>query len=233
MSGMQGRHPIHGVFSTASPSGSNSNVSPLVTSVSVPAVMSITNLSPVQTRSISRVFASSDQLSLFRAYHDVDEAVRTAITERMKSGAPEPTVLQGLNFEATGKIAGVGNLPLSPGARPFVTVINDSRQADPNADIVAGLFARPSSDLTVANVLRGRILDVPLELTEAAELLDRLTFADYQPESKGFHADFWSGIEARANAVAPLPDSPFYRPPGKLGKGDQPRREVAPKKWSS
>lgn len=173
---------------------------------------------------LCRVFASSDQLSLFRAYHDVDEAVRTAITERMMSGAPEPTVLQGLNFEATGKIAGVGNLPLSPGARPFVTVINDSRRADPNADIVAGLFARPSSDLTVANVLRGRILDVPLELTEAAELLDRLTFADYQPGSKGFHADFWSGIEARANAVAPLSDSPFYRPPGKLGKGDLPRR---------
>lgn len=173
---------------------------------------------------LCRVFTSSDQLSLFRAYHDVDEAVRTAITERMMSGAPEPTVLQGLNFEATGKIAGVGNLPLSPGARPFVTVINDSRRADPNADIVAGLFARPSSDLTVANVLRGRILDVPLELTEAAELLDRLTFADYQPGSKGFHADFWSGIEARANAVAPLPDSPFYRPPGKLGKGDKPRR---------
>lgn len=173
---------------------------------------------------LCRVFASSDQLSLFRAYHDVDEAVRTAITERMISGAPEPTVLQGLNFEATGKIAGVGNLPLSPGARPFVTVINDSRRADPNADIVAGLFARPSSDLTVSTVLRGRILDVPLELTEAAELLDRLTFTDYQPGSKGFHADFWSGIEARANAVAPLPDSPFYRPPGKLGKGDLPRR---------
>lgn len=173
---------------------------------------------------LCRVFASSDQLSLFRAYHDVDEAVRTAITERMMSGASEPAVLQGLNFEATGKIADVGNLPLSPGARPFVTVINDSRRADPNADIVAGLFARPSSDLTVANVLRGRILDVPLELTEAAELFDRLTFADYRPGSNGFHADFWSGIEARANAVAPLPDSPFYRPPVRHGKGDQTRR---------
>ncbi|WP_314323821.1 Z1 domain-containing protein [Comamonas aquatica] len=173
---------------------------------------------------LCRVFASSDQLSLFRAYHDVDEAVRTAITERMMSGSPEPNVLQGLNFEATGKIAGIGNLPLSPGPRPFVTVINDSRQADPNADIVSGLFTRPSSDLTVGNVLRGRILDVPLELSEAAELLDSLSFADYQPGSKGFHADFWSGIEARANAVAPLSDSPFYRPPGKLGKGDQPRR---------
>ncbi len=173
---------------------------------------------------LCRIFASSDQLSLFRAYHDVDEAVRTAITERMMRDAPKPTVLQGFNFEATGKIAGVGHLPLSPGARPFVTVINDSRQADPNADIVARLFVRPSSDLTVARVLRGRILNVPLELTEAAELLGSLAFPGYQPGSEGFHADFWSGIEARANAVAPLADSPFYRPPVRHGEGDQPRR---------
>ena len=173
---------------------------------------------------LCRVFASSDQLSLFRAYHDVDEALRTAITERMMSGAPQPTILQGLNFEATGKIAGVGNLPLSPGPRPFVTVINDSRRADPNADIVAKLFVRPSSDVTVANVLRGRILDVPLELTEAAQLLDSLTFADYRPGNEGFHADLWSGIEARANAIAPLADTPLYRPPVRHGPGDQPRR---------
>ncbi|WP_210401984.1 Z1 domain-containing protein [Thioclava sp. L04-15] len=173
---------------------------------------------------LCRVFASSDQLSLFRDYHDVDEAVRTAITERMMSDAPKPTVLQGLNFEATGKIAGVGNLPLSPGARPFITVINDSGRQDPNAKIVAGLFARPSSDLTVAKVLRGRILDAPLELTEAADVLDRLTFADYRPGNEGFHADIWSSIEARANAVATLADAPLYRPPVRNGRGDQPRR---------
>ena len=175
---------------------------------------------------LCRVFASSDQLSLFSAYHDVDEAVRTAIIERMVSDAPEPTVLQGLNFEATGKIAGLGNLPLSPGARPFVTVINDSRRADPNADVVARLFDRPSesSDLTVANVLRGRILNDPLEMTEAAKLLDSLTFADYRPGNEGLYADFWRNIEARANAIAPLTDSPFYRPPGRHGEGDQPRR---------
>ncbi len=173
---------------------------------------------------LCRVFASSAQLALFRAYHDVDEAVRTAITERMMNGSPEPTVLQGLNFEATGKIMGVGNLPLSPGARPFVTVINSGKQEDPNADVVAELFARPSSDLTVANVQRGRILDVPLKLTEAAELLDRLTYAQYRPGSEGFHADFWSRIEARAHAVSPLSDRPFYRPPFRHGEGDLTRR---------
>lgn len=173
---------------------------------------------------LCRVFASSDQFALFRAYHDVDEAIRTAITERMMNGAPEPTVLQGLNFEATGKIASVGNLPLSPGARPFVTVINDGQQADPNADVVAELFTRPSSDLTVANVLRGRILDVPLDLTEAAELLDRLTFARYQPGSASFYAELWKRIESRAHAVAPLLDPPLYRPPVRYGEGDLPRR---------
>lgn len=173
---------------------------------------------------LCRVFASSDQLALFRAYHDVDEAVRTAITERMMNGSPEPVVLQGLNFEATGKIAGVGNLPLSPGARPFVTVINEGKQEDPNADVVAKLFARPSSDLTVADVQRGRILDVPLKLTEAADLLDRLTFTQYRPGRVGFHADFWSRIESRAHAVSPLPDRPFYRPPVRDGEGDLTRR---------
>lgn len=173
---------------------------------------------------LCRVFASSAQLALFRAYHDVDEAVRTAITERMMNGSPEPAVLQGLNFEATGKITGVGNLPLSPGARPFITVINDGKQEDPNADVVAELFARPSSDLTVADVQRGRILDVPLKLSEAAELLDRLTFAHYRPGSEGFHADFWSRIEARAHAVSPLPDRPFYRPPVMHCEGDLTRR---------
>lgn len=172
---------------------------------------------------LCRVFAASDQLALFRAYHDVDEAVRAAITEHMMSGAPKPTVLQGLNFKATGKIAGVGNLPLSPGARPFVTVINDGQQADPNVDVVAEFFARPSSDLTVANVLRGRILNTPLELTEAAELLDRLTFTDYQPGNEGFYADFWNRIEARVHVAAPLSDPPFYRPPVKHGEGDPPR----------
>lgn len=173
---------------------------------------------------LCRVFASSDQLALFRAYHDVDEALRTAITERMMNGSPAPAVLQGLNFEATGKIAGVGNLPLSPGARPFVTVINEGKQEDPNADVVAELFARPSSDLTVADVQRGRILDVPLKLTEAADLLDRLTHAHYRPGSQGFHADFWSRIEARAHAVSPLSDRPFYRPPFRHGEGDLTRR---------
>lgn len=173
---------------------------------------------------LCRVFASIDQLALFRAYHDVDEAIRTAITQRMMGEAPKPTVLQGLNFQATGKIAGVGSHPMSPGARPFVTVVNDNKRPDPNVEIVAETFTGPSSYLTVGNILRGRILDQPLGLTQAADLLDRLTFADYQPGVEGFEADFWNRIETRVGAGATLPDSPLYRPPLKSGTGDLPRR---------
>ena len=67
-------------------------------------------------------------------------------------------------------------------------------------------------------------MNVPLELTEAAELLDRLTFSDYQPGSESFQADIWNRVQARAHAVAPLPDPPFYRPPVRDGKGGVPKR---------
>ena len=173
---------------------------------------------------LCRVFAPQDQLGLFRAYHDTDEAVRAAITERMMGGAPEPTVLQGLNFAATGKIANIGVHPLAPGAQPFVKVINAGLQPDPNTDVVAQLFGGRSTDLVVGNVLRGRILDRPLDLTEAAQLLDSLAFDGYRPGSKSFQGAFWEGIEARLNAVSPLPEPELYRPPVKRGKGDHARR---------
>lgn len=173
---------------------------------------------------LCRVFASQDQLNLFRAYHDVDEAVRAAITERMMGGAPEPAVLQGINFAATGKIANTGVHPLAPGAQPFVKVINAGRKPDPNADVVAQFFGGPSTDLVASNVLRGRILDRPLDLTEAAQLLDSLAFDKYRPGAKSFQGMFWERIEARVNAVCPLTDPMFYRPPVKHSQGDHARR---------
>lgn len=173
---------------------------------------------------LCRVFATEDQLNLFRAYHDADEAVRAAIAERMMRGAPEPAVLQGRNFAATGKIANIGVHPLAPGAQPFVKVINTGSQPDPNADVVAQLFSGPSTDLVVSNALRGRILDRPLDLTEAAQLLDSLAFESYRPGSKSFEGTFWESIEARVNAVSPLSDPEFYRPPIKHEQGDPVRR---------
>lgn len=167
---------------------------------------------------LCRVFADQSQLSLFRAYHDIDEAVRTAITERMAGGAPEPAVLQGVDFLATGKIANIGNRPLSPGARPFIKLVNDGARPDPNAQIVAELFAaKQSVDVTVSGTLRGRILTEPLCLADAANVLDRLAYDAYQPgvnHQVGLH---WRQVEIRVAALQPLPTPGLYRAPQPAG----------------
>lgn len=167
---------------------------------------------------LCRVFADPGQLDLFRAYHDVDEAVRIAITERMAGGAPEPAVLQGVGFLATGKIANLGNRPLSPGARPFIKLVNDGASLDPNTQIVADLFTvNQSVDLTVGGTLRGRILDRPLSLTEAADALSQLTYAAYQPGTNHQLGLLWAQVEARVAAVQPLPVPGLYRAPQSSG----------------
>ena len=163
---------------------------------------------------LCRVFADNAQLDLFRAYHDIDEAIRVAITERMAGRAPEPAVLQGMNFRATGKIANTGRLPISPGPHPFVKLVNDGSRPDLNVQVVANLFAgRASSDLIVANVLRGRFADEPLSLTEAAQVLDQFVFDGYHPGRDHELAAHWSSIEARLNALQPLADPRLYRAP--------------------
>ncbi|WP_238348548.1 Z1 domain-containing protein [Ornithinimicrobium pratense] len=176
---------------------------------------------------LCRVFADRQQLSLFRAYHDIDEAVRIAITENMQAGAPDPAVLQGLGFLATGKIANLNTRPLSPGAKPFVRLVNSGRQPDPNAVLVASLFAGgASSDLVAGNSLRGRILDEPLTLTQAAEVLDGLNFEDYRPgRADNRIAEHWAQVRARVAAAAPLQAGDLYRAPSGMGQDDPVRSD--------
>lgn len=174
---------------------------------------------------LCRVFASQDQLDLFSAYHDIDEAIRSAITERMAGGAPEPAVLQGRNFSATGKIANVRSYPLSPGARPFVTTLNDGTAPDPNAERVAELFSAVSSyPLVAGGRLRGQILDEPLTLLEVASWLDRLRYGAYAPGDTSTLATHWAQVETRVDAKTPLADPGLYRPPVHGAPGDPARR---------
>lgn len=163
---------------------------------------------------LCRVFADERQLDLFAAYHETDEAIRVAITERMAGAAPEPAVLQGEDFVATGKIANLGKWPLSPGPKPFITIVNDGDHPDPNIALAANLFkANTSVDLMVNNRLCGRILDTPLPLSQAADLLDGLRYDDYLPGMDSQVAKHWEQIETRLNAVQPLASSGLYRPP--------------------
>lgn len=181
---------------------------------------------------LCRVFAPADQLAFFADYHDVDEALRNVIADAMRddSEVPSPVVLQGQGFLATGKIANLGNKPLHPGRKPFVSLINSGEQADPNAQLVADLFYdRPSEELIAGSRVRGRILAQPLSLTEAAELLDRLSFDSYSPGSNNWQGELWSQVEARVNAVQPMTTgNHLYRPAQASGGPESPVRKDCP-----
>lgn len=165
---------------------------------------------------LCRLFAPEQQIDFFSQYHDVDEALRNVIAGAMESSesAPRPVVLQGQRFLATGKIANLGTKPLHPGRKPFVRPVNSSRVPDPNAAIVAGLFRTNASvDLEVGGLLRGRILEEPIPILEAADLLDSLSFENYAPGRHNQMGELWTQVESRIAAVQPLPAGfRLYRP---------------------
>jgi len=167
---------------------------------------------------LCRLFASANQLRLFRSYHDIDEAIRVAITRQMGGDTPSPVVLHGLQFLATGKIANLPRTPLCPGSKPFVTIVNDGSLPDPNADLLAELFSSsPSSDVIVGQRSRGRAIDNAFSLTQAADLLDRLAYDVYKPGQHSDVANLWSQMQDRLSEVYPLAaDAPLYRAPEPL-----------------
>lgn len=179
---------------------------------------------------LCRVFALREQIELFGAYHDIDEALREGISARMSGDAPPPVALHGMGFLATGKIANLGQIPLCPSSRPFVTLINDGRIPDPNGRLVADLFlTRASAEVVVGQSVRGRALVESLSLVEAAELLEGLDFAPYNPNSASRIGELWSQVQARVSATRPLPPRVnFYNPPGDAGRESTPPRTDCP-----
>lgn len=172
---------------------------------------------------LCRLFATRDQLGLFVSYHDVDEALRQVIINAMGGGsaAPLPSVLQGRGFLATGKIANLGNYPLYPGNR-LVQLVNAGIQPDANTQIVSRVFTDASSrDVIVAGQLRGRMLEEPLTLLEAADLLDQFRFEGYAPGSENWLGQLWNEIQARVESIE------------SLGAGENLYRPIAPDDGSS
>jgi hypothetical protein len=169
---------------------------------------------------LCRVFLPVSQLRLFRAYHDADEALRRDVISLMNEDSeapPSPKVLQSRSFAATGKLANIANVPLCPGAHPFVSLLNSGREPDPNAALLADSFRSTSStDVVVSGVLRGRILDEPLDLLGAAELLDGLRYERYRPDPDGWEASRWRALEAHVGLASGEDRDgtvPFFRPP--------------------
>ena len=166
---------------------------------------------------ICRVFAPEQQLGLLRQYHESDEALRLQIIEEMNNSevsAPKPIVLEGARFKATGKIAAVSKVPLSPGASPFVDIVNDGQNPDPNVQVAVELFEEPSTEVVSGRTVRGRILDRTLSMTEAASVLDRLSYRDYSPDPGSPTSTRWTSLEYQLQMNKDLDQSlvPLFRP---------------------
>ncbi len=183
---------------------------------------------------LCRLIAPQQQLDFFASYHDSDEALRQAVVRAMNddnAAAPTPIVLQGKGYLATGKIANLGNQPLCPGSKPFIGLVNDGRQEDPNIDLLASRFqTNQSEEVSAGGRVRGRMLTQPLSLDEAADLLDRLRFAGYAPGADTWQAQLWTEVQERVESQGGLPENySLYRPrvPGS-GEAQSPVRQDCP-----
>lgn len=166
---------------------------------------------------LCRIIAPKQQLQLFASYHDGDEALRQTIIQLMHAETPEtptPHVLQGDSFVATGKIANLGSIPLCPGPKPFIRFINSGEQEDQNTVLAASVFDRAASSTVVGGGrVRGRILDSPISLDQAADLIGALRFEQYSPGQDSWQAGLWRDIQSRVSVLGTLPaDSGLYQP---------------------
>lgn len=165
---------------------------------------------------LCRVMLPNDQMSLFRRYHSADDALRRFVVGAMNAAgteAPKPTILQGSDFLATGKIANLRQIPLAPSPSSIIRFTNRNLSEDPNVAHTASLFAvRESEDVSVGGSVRGRILTDSLSMTETADWLDGLFYAGYRPGRASGTALYWSQIETIAGSV-PAALTPLYRAP--------------------
>lgn len=173
---------------------------------------------------LCRVVLAEDQLRLFERYHENDEALRREVIAAMAAepgSRPPLAVLQGTRFLATGKIANLRSAPLWPGAKPFVRRLNPPGADADNLELVAGLFR--SDDLLLVPPSSGRqgvVLQRHLELLEAADLLDALTYQDHGPGRFGPEAERWASVEHQADIGPADPEWPLYRPPVEVAQGN-------------
>ncbi|WP_201300374.1 Z1 domain-containing protein [Nocardioides sp. AX2bis] len=182
---------------------------------------------------LCRVFVPAAQQDLFRAYHEADEALRRDVLDLMDedtTSAPKPQVLQGRGFIATGKLANIRNVPLCPGAFPFIRLMNRASRPDPNINVVHDAFSRPSQDLVVSGRLRGRLLNDTLDLLSVATLLDSLAYENYHPGGDEWETRRWSSVASHAGLTSANDNGnafPLYRAPAPPngGQPSSPRRD--------
>jgi hypothetical protein len=162
-----------------------------------------------------RLFAFADQLALFAHYNENDKALKSEIMRGM--GSPDDSVvtsaliLQGMSYVATSKVASQ-KVPLSPGPRPSIRLVetmnrnlalrnlnwvNDLREAGSWET----LEDKPSSP-------RGVIRTTPVNLLEAADILDGLSYSHHDPDPENELSKRWYHYEVLLGLT------PLFKPPG-------------------
>lgn len=164
---------------------------------------------------LCRVFLYQDQLDLFTAYHENDEALRSEVLEEMNRRSdrpPNPMVLQGQRFRATSKISNLRALPLCPGPHPFVRLIARAGNADHNSDVLGHLLdAAVWTPLVAAGTKRGLIRTDPLSLLEVAGILESLRYDHHDPSPLAANHQRWHALELEM--ALPPSVSPLFRSP--------------------
>ncbi|MFP3714512.1 Z1 domain-containing protein [Puerhibacterium sp. TATVAM-FAB25] len=163
---------------------------------------------------LCRVLMPQDQIDLFTQYHENDEALRRDVLAAMEAGStPDLTILQGRSFLATGKIANLRSEPLFPGHEPFIRHMNAPGNDDDNLKLVSELFSGDAHPVPDESARRGLLLDEPVNLVEAADILDRLRYADHGASPTSVEAARWISVAHHAQMPDDDPLVPFYRAP--------------------
>ena len=162
---------------------------------------------------LCRVFLRQEQLDLFMSYHEHDEALRREILARMSDTnvKTDVTVLQGRNHSATAKVTNVRGVTLSPGAKPFLKILNAPESDEQNQQVVRDLFQVERDELILES--RGVLLDRRISMVEAAALLESLVFASHSPSKDGASSRLWRSLESHVGEV-PHDTFPLYRAAG-------------------
>ena len=162
-----------------------------------------------------RVFLYTDQLELFRKYHQNDLSLKRELLSHMdddsRSLLGSPLILQGDSFWATSKID-TRRIPLHPGAAPAIRLVerSDSKYYINNLSLVQSLINdgkwAPLSYPDGSE--RGLIRSETLSLLELATILEKMRYSAHDPDINLPLSQRWTSLQRLLKL-----DEPLFRPP--------------------
>lgn len=163
---------------------------------------------------VCRLFTFADQLELFATYHEHDTALRKEIMSE-ESEPGHRLVLQGPRSLATAKLP-TRRVPLHPGPTPSIKLIeaDDADLVEHNIALVISLRAAGNwVNIGPEGRPRGVLRTDPIDLATAAEILDGLRYASYDPSPTADRVySRWASLARQLRLTDE--EAPLFRPPG-------------------